>query len=307
MSTLTTLDLRQFAVLCFAEDPARLPELLEAVGTLSATGAETWEEATRRLRRGDITALVLRCDDAERALARVVEASDAAPHLMSILVTSRDQIQLLLPTLHAGAIEQVVVDDRAAEHLHAALKSTLIRQALTNSTRAVVEALQAERAAAQREIEALDAELADVRRRLDRIAPTDGMTGLYNRRHLLDQWRREVARARRYAIPLSVIFVEPPGAADLSDDSLRDLATFLVRAIRDVDFVARTGDRQFAVVLPHCGGPQAESLASRLLERFAAESDLGLCAGTAALGEDGDDPAAVIFAAQSALDDALHR
>jgi diguanylate cyclase (GGDEF)-like protein len=96
-------------------------------------------------------------------------------------------------------------------------------------------------------------------KRLEEQAMTDSLTGLYNRRHLEERLRQEVAKARRYAQDLSVLMIDLDDLKRFNDTFghpqgdklLQELtAILLAETRRDVDVVARYGGDEFVVVMP---------------------------------------------------------
>jgi diguanylate cyclase (GGDEF)-like protein len=96
-------------------------------------------------------------------------------------------------------------------------------------------------------------------KRLEEQAVTDDLTGLYNRRHLEQRLRQEVARARRYAQDLSVLMLDldefkhfnDTFGHPLGDKLLQELAAVVLAEVRqEVDVVARYGGDEFVVVMP---------------------------------------------------------
>lgn len=301
--------MEQFRVVLFAEDEAELERMAISAGSvLSCTRMSGWDDVLRLVGSTEIAALVVRSEAASEALSRLDEAADVAPHLLRLVVVGADALPEVISQQNRGLVEHVVLPSGDGGGLEWALRTALVRLSTAQSSKLLVEALRRDRAAARRRVDALESELDEANRRLVRIAPTDGTTGLYNRRHLMDHWRREVARARRYELPLAIALLQPqPAGRALTDADLRSAGTFLVQAIRDVDFVARAGDESFAVVLPHCGGGDAAALAARLSQKFEAAHGLPLHAGTASLRDNGSDPSEVYGAAEAMLADALRR
>ncbi len=303
--------LEQYLVLLFAEDADELAALEASAGTnLRCRAVGSWPDALRACEGDEPAAIVVAAADADGALARLDEATDVAPALVRVAAVPGDAVADVVAAQNKGLIEHVVTTPPSAGALQWALRTALVRHATAESGKLLVEALRRDRAAARRRVDALESELDQVHQRIAKMSTSDSVTGLYNRRHLMDHWRREVARARRYELPLSIILLEPMGAAGaaLTDADLRRVGTFLVQAIRDVDLVARAGDERFGVVLPHCGGADAMALGKRLVDRFGhAPDDLALAAGAAALREDGTDPGEVLTAAEKALTEALSR
>jgi diguanylate cyclase (GGDEF)-like protein len=127
------------------------------------------------------------------------------------------------------------------------------------------------------------------RRRLQREASTDALTGLHNRREFEGGMVREMERARRLRVPLSLALVDidffkrinDQHGHDVGDRVLREVAATLQAGIRRSDLVARIGGEEFALVLLGTGPPGAWVLLERLREAVAA---LRVPAGGAAVG-----------------------
>lgn len=107
---------------------------------------------------------------------------------------------------------------------------------------------------------------------LRKLASHDALTGLLNRRALLEVGEIEFGRARRYGYPLSIILldcdhfkrVNDSFGHDVGDKVLMRFAEILKDAIRDADHVSRLGGEEFVVILPHTSLDGAMQLAERL-------------------------------------------
>ncbi|MBU0917215.1 MAG: sensor domain-containing diguanylate cyclase [Gammaproteobacteria bacterium] len=147
----------------------------------------------------------------------------------------------------------------------------------------------------ERTVQERTAELARARDEAERQARTDGLTGVANRRCFEEVAAREVARAQRYQQPLSIILfdidlfkqVNDLHGHAAGDAVIRTAASVVREAIREVDFVARVGGEEFAILLPGIHQAQAVTTAERLreliAEREAVHQDLRLRL-TASLG-----------------------
>ena len=110
------------------------------------------------------------------------------------------------------------------------------------------------------------------------LAQTDGLTGLPNFRSFHARLEEEVARADRYAHPLSCAMVDLDGLKEINDRlghaagnrAILALADAVREELRDTDFAARYGGDEFVVLLPQttaaAAGLFAERLRRRLLE-----------------------------------------
>jgi diguanylate cyclase (GGDEF)-like protein len=107
---------------------------------------------------------------------------------------------------------------------------------------------------------------------LERLATTDGMTGIYNRRHFMTLADHEWNRSRRYGRPLSFLMIDIDFFKSINDrfghevgDPMIVHLTTLARACRrDSDVLARIGGEEFALLLPETDLAQAQLVAERL-------------------------------------------
>ena len=159
----------------------------------------------------------------------------------------------------------------------------------------------------------------------ERLAITDGLTGLYNRRHFYEMLDREVELVRRYDGHISLIMFDIDDFKVYNDTYghlvgdalLRELAQLLRRDIRKMDFAARYGGDEFVILLPHTDKKQVLVLAERIrtsVEEYEFCSGEGLPAGkvTVSVGvatcpEDAVEPEDLVHAADMALFEAKKR
>ncbi|MEI8236313.1 MAG: diguanylate cyclase [Methylococcaceae bacterium] len=113
-------------------------------------------------------------------------------------------------------------------------------------------------------------ELKYAREKLTKLAVTDGLTGIANRRYFDDQLAHEWTRARRLNQTLAIAMIDVDWFKKYNDryghqggdDCLRQVANVLSNvAKRDSDFVARYGGEEFAIILPMTQAENALELA----------------------------------------------
>lgn len=130
-----------------------------------------------------------------------------------------------------------------------------------------------------REKQKLTDELKNANEALERLATTDPLTQIPNKRALTDQLTRDIARADREGSHLSLVvcdvdhfkkFNDTYGHA-VGDDVLKAVAQTLQSGLRISDFVGRYGGEEFVVLLPNTDGPGAKILAERLREALAEQ------------------------------------
>jgi len=124
--------------------------------------------------------------------------------------------------------------------------------------------------------------LRKMQKELERLAHTDALTGLYNRRIFMQRLEEEVERVRRHGKALSVLIfdldffkqVNDTYGHDTGDVVLVAVARLATEAKRMSDVAARLGGEEFALLLPETDQQGAVQLAQRL--RSAIEKNLYL-------------------------------
>jgi diguanylate cyclase (GGDEF)-like protein len=145
---------------------------------------------------------------------------------------------------------------------------------------------------------ALAIDNAQTRTRLEHLAHTDSLTGLYNHRYFHERLRSELNRAGRAHDTLALIMLDIDDFKRINDvcghgegdEVLRAMAEILRGTVRSSDVVCRVGGEEFAVILPSCGAEDALGLAARLRASLAdvptdAAGEITLSVGVA-LGPD---------------------
>ena len=148
-----------------------------------------------------------------------------------------------------------------------------------------------------------------------RLADTDALTGLRNRRFFHETLQRECTRAHRYGRSLALLVLDLDDfkaineqVGHLAGDAVLAETALRVRAVlRASDIACRVGGDEFAIILPEAGARQAAQLYDRVEEAVSAQPigtipRLTLSGGVAELVE-GDD-ATTFF---ERADDALYR
>ncbi|MFY9513203.1 MAG: diguanylate cyclase, partial [Rubrivivax sp.] len=126
----------------------------------------------------------------------------------------------------------------------------------------------------EQELQRLNERLDTLNLELSQLSDTDALTGLANRRHFDRRLAAEAARVRRHRMSLSLLLLDVDHFKRFNDQHghpagdacLRQVATLLASAARRPnDLVARIGGEEFAILLPHQDGDEAELVARHCL------------------------------------------
>jgi diguanylate cyclase (GGDEF)-like protein len=112
--------------------------------------------------------------------------------------------------------------------------------------------------------------------RTERSAVTDGLTGLFNHAYFLLVLKREVLRARRHDLKLSVAMFDLDDFKKVNDTRghlegdriLTKTAAVVKESLREIDTAARYGGEEFAILLPETSGAGAQVVADRIRRRI---------------------------------------
>jgi diguanylate cyclase len=149
------------------------------------------------------------------------------------------------------------------------------------------------------------AQVGALYREVGRLARTDSLTGVPNRRAWDEELPRELARAARSGQPVCVALLDldhfkrynDRHGHQAGDRLLKEAAAAWQAAVRKTDLVARYGGEEFAILLPDCGLDDAVEIAARL--RTAQPE--GTCSLGVAQWDGREDVTALVARADRAL------
>ncbi len=121
---------------------------------------------------------------------------------------------------------------------------------------------------------------AELYKSMERMATTDGLTGLFNHRTFQSKADEALAQAKRYGRKCSVILTDIDHFKSVNDTYghptgdavLKNVAKILREKARDTDVVARYGGEEFAIIMPETDARGAQVIAERIREAIKAET-----------------------------------
>lgn len=179
-------------------------------------------------------------------VCRAVREQSAQPYVYILLLTAKSLKEDLLAGLNAGA------DDYLTKPMDPQELELRLR--------------------AGRRILDLQSELISAREGLQIQATQDSLTGLLNRRAVLETLQSELVRALRQNFPLGVILADLDYFKSINDTHghaagdavLCEAASRMVSALRPYDRLGRYGGEEFLIVAPGCGPDDVIGVGERL-------------------------------------------
>ncbi|WP_116808844.1 diguanylate cyclase [Steroidobacter cummioxidans] len=216
--------------------------------------AANGREALAKLEQGDFPLMITDWEMPEMdgvALCRALRSKERG-YTYTILLTSRDAIEHLVAGLQSGADDYLI--------------------------KPVVEPELIARLSTGRRIVTLERSLRAANEENRRLSITDPLTGVYNRRYLMEQLPREIDRAARYGRQLAAIMCDVDFFKKINDthghltgdEVLKWFGHALKKGVRSSDWIARYGGEEFVIVLPETNVANA-ALAAEHLRKYIAE------------------------------------
>ena len=189
-------------------------------------------------------------------VSRRIKTDDSLPFIPIILVTARDSTQDKVEGLDAGADDYITKPINFPE-LEARVRSMLRIKRLRD------------------ELDEKNRELEVANKKLKKLSITDGLTGLFNHRHVQQLLREEWERTKRGGEPLAVAMLDLDKFKQVNDTYghptgdviLYETAQILQDTAREIDMVGRYGGEEFIAILPNTGEEAATQFAERIRQR----------------------------------------
>jgi diguanylate cyclase (GGDEF)-like protein len=170
--------------------------------------------------------------------------------------------------LSLSAAQTLVADGLVIGGLFAWTLHTRARQLQLEAHRAAFELL-----IVQRQFEAEQ----ELKRKMEIQARTDDLTGVCNRRYLMELAELELARAIRFQRPMTLLAIDidhfkkinDSWGHGVGDEVLQHVSHLMRETLRDNDIFGRTGGEEFAAILLETDGEEAFEVAQRLCEAVA--------------------------------------
>jgi diguanylate cyclase (GGDEF)-like protein/PAS domain S-box-containing protein len=119
--------------------------------------------------------------------------------------------------------------------------------------------------------------LKDALRYVKKLAATDALTGISNRRHFMDLANKEFNRSKRYGHPLSILALDIDHFKSINDNYghqagdkvLESISACCQSLLCATDVFGRLGGEEFSILLPEANTQSAQEMAQRVLDSVA--------------------------------------
>ena len=207
------------------------------------------------------------------------------PRTVRILMTGYAELEDAVDAINRGHVYHYLLKPWRTEELlqilrNAAEKSGLERNRddLLEQLRQLNSELEQRVAERTRALEEANRLLEQRARELERLALTDSLTGLFNRRAMEELARFELKRHARYPSPLTIGLIDIDRFKEINtryllpggDEALKGLARLLTNSLREVDSVGRIGGDEFLIIARETNEEGATRLAERIRATVAA-------------------------------------
>jgi len=203
---------------------------------------------------------------------------EQAPRTVRILMTGLPNLENAIDAINSGLAQRFLFKPWRAEQLLPILRNAARAFLLERSHEQLLDELrrlnlELEHRVAERthELEVANRQLQQRNHMLQKMALTDALTGLPNRRAMDRLARNELLRKARSPAPLAIGLVDADFFKDINtrfllpggDHVLNWLGQILVNSVRSIDTVGRVGGEEFMIVAPDTGQDGALILAER--------------------------------------------
>jgi diguanylate cyclase (GGDEF)-like protein len=189
-------------------------------------------------------------------VSRRIRADRDLPYIPIILVTALNDTEDIVQGLETGA-DDYIAKPYNFQELEARVRAMLRIKDL------------------QDQLDRQNRELEDANVRLKKLSITDGLTELFNHRHVHQLLREEFERSDRSGEPVAVAMLDLDRFKQVNDTYghptgdviLYETARILRETAREIDMVGRYGGEEFIVILPNTDEGEAARFAERVRER----------------------------------------
>lgn len=207
------------------------------------------------------------------------------PRTVRILMTGYAELEDAVDAINRGHVYHYLLKPWRTEELLQILRNAAEKSGLERNRDDLLEQLRQLNSELEQRVtdrthalEEANRLLEQRARELERLALTDSLTGLFNRRAMEELARFELKRHARYPSPLTIGLIDIDRFKEINtryllpggDEALKGLARILSHSLREVDSVGRIGGDEFLIIARETNEEGATRLAERIRSTVAA-------------------------------------
>ncbi|ACK65209.1 response regulator receiver modulated diguanylate cyclase [Rippkaea orientalis PCC 8801] len=232
-----------------------LIEILDTVG-YATTFAIGGKQALERVKsvKPDLILLDLMMPEINGLeVCKILKSDEATANIPILFLTASNDKEHLIKAFEQGAVDYVTKPFKVPELL-ARVKTHV-------------------------ELKQVQKQLQEACQTMKKLADTDELTGIANRRCLLEFAQREFQRSLRYGTPFCLLMIDVDHFKNINDKyghpngdkAIQWVVEIIKLGLREVDFFGRFGGEEFIVVLPQTALGGALEVAERIREAIASQ------------------------------------
>jgi two-component system, cell cycle response regulator len=196
-----------------------------------------------------------------------------------IMVTGENVGKMAAEAIRRGAMDYVV---KFGDYLFT-IPLVIEKNLTVANVKRENELLRTELERALRDVREKNDQLEKSLKRVEEMAATDPLTGLYNRRHFGKVLEQLFAESQRYDQDLACVMIDLDGFKQINDvyhnhqvgDQILMVASRIISAnLRKADVAARYGGDEFILLLPHASAEEAATMVQRVREEYRQASSI---------------------------------
>lgn len=188
-------------------------------------------------------------------------------NIPSIIVTGGGNETIAVTAMKLGAMDYIIKGKDTVKQLPEICRDVIRKFNISEENLRLME-----------ELKKANMELTEINRQLDDLSKKDDLTGIFNRRYLMESLSYEIARSKRYSSPLSFAIFDLDHFKQINDAYghttgdlvLKQFALLLKERLRKTDVVGRYGGEEFGIVLTGITLDSAFTLCNELRELVSA-------------------------------------
>jgi diguanylate cyclase (GGDEF)-like protein len=187
-------------------------------------------------------------------------------HSTRLIVAEGIRSSLTCPLISQGKPVGFIFFSSSESHTYQDVHQGIFRQLATQISALI------EKSRLYQEIVEINRKLAITQQELQNLATRDQLTGIYNRRGILELIEAAVAKARRESSRLALIMVDldhfkcvnDSGGHKAGDNVLREVVSRMTASVREYNYLGRLGGEEFIILLDEADCDHAPFIAERL-------------------------------------------